>query len=123
MKNFNNKLLHNVVLIVVGVAIGIINGFFGGGGGMICVPLLLALGLKNKQAQATAILVMVPISIASGVVYYSHGFLEGSTLLFVGVGSIVGGVLGALILKKLNNNILQYIFAFVVLFAGIKMFW
>ena len=111
----------NFILIVFGLLIGVVNGVFGGGGGMICVPLLLLLGLSNKKAQATAILVMVPISIASGIVYYSNGNLDLTLVLLVGAGSIVGGILGALLLKKLNNLALQYIFALVVLAAGIKI--
>lgn len=64
---------------------------------------------------------MVPISIASGIVYYTSGNLDWWLVLLVGVGSVVGGILGALLLKKLNNLTLQYVFALIVLFAGIKM--
>ena len=108
-------------LIVAGVFIGVANGFFGGGGGMICVPALLLTGLSNKQAQATAILIMLPISIASAIVYYTNGFVDLDMLLYTAVGSVVGGVVGALLLKKLSNNILKYIFALVVMAAGIRM--
>ena len=108
-------------LLVAGVFIGVINGFFGGGGGMICVPALLMLGLSNKQAQATAILIMLPISIASAIVYYTNGFVDWNTVLYVAIGSVVGGILGAYLLKNLSNNVLQYIFAFVVMAAGIRM--
>ncbi len=122
MNNLNNKRPYNTFLLIgVGLIIGLINGFFGGGGGMVCVPLLLLLGLKNKQAQATAILVMVPISIASGFVYYTNGHIEWYLTLLVALGSVLGGVLGALLLKRLNNLTLQYIFAVIVLLAGIKM--
>ncbi|MBQ7602841.1 MAG: TSUP family transporter [Clostridia bacterium] len=119
--NHSNNSNNNLILIFVGIAIGLVNGFFGGGGGMICVPLLLMLGLDNRHAQATAIMVMLPISIASGVVYYTNGNLDWNIIVFVGVGSVLGGVLGALLLKKLSNLTLQYIFALAILFAGIKM--
>ncbi len=108
-------------LVLAGVFIGVINGFFGGGGGMICVTALLLLGLKNKNAQATAILIMLPISIASAIVYYSSGFVEWDMVLNVAIGSVIGGIVGAYLLKKLSNNVLQYIFALVVIAAGIKM--
>lgn len=121
MKQINNQVFRNFLLIVFGLLIGMLNGFFGGGGGMLCVPLLLLLGLDNKKAQATAILCMVPISIASGFVYYSNGNLDWYIVLFVVLGSVVGGILGALLLKKFNNLTLQYIFAFVVLAVGIRM--
>lgn len=108
-------------LVVAGAIIGVINGFFGGGGGMICVPALLLMGLSNKQAQATAILIMLPISIASAIVYYSSGFVDLNMVLYVSIGSVLGGILGAFALKKLSNNVLQYIFAFVVIAAGVRM--
>ncbi len=108
-------------LLVAGVFIGVINGFFGGGGGMICVPALLFMGLSNKKAQATAILIMLPISIASAIVYYTNGFIEWEFVLYTAIGSVVGGVLGALLLKKLSNNVLKYIFALIVAGAGIRM--
>lgn len=108
-------------LLFAGVFIGIINGFFGGGGGMICVPALLLFGLSNKQAQATAILIMLPISIASAIVYYTNGFVDWDKILYISLGSVAGGVIGAYLLKKLSNNVLQYIFALVVIAAGIRM--
>lgn len=110
-----------VLISVAGVLIGAINGFFGGGGGMICVPILLWAGLCNQNAQATAILIMLPISIASAVVYYTQGFVEWECVLFVTLGSIVGGVLGAYLLKILPNKALKFVFAIVVISAGVKM--
>ena len=48
-------------IVILGALIGIINGFFGGGGGMIVVPLLTEkFGFSQKQAQATAIFVILP---------------------------------------------------------------
>ena len=112
-----------VMLVVAGAFIGVVNGFFGGGGGMICVPALLLTGLTNKRAQATAILIMLPISIASGIIYYTNGFIKWNYVLYTALGSIAGGIIGAFLLKKLSNNILKYIFAIVVIGAGIKMFF
>jgi len=114
--------LRRICLIVgAGIFVGAANGLFGGGGGMICVPLLLLLGLDNKRAQATAILIMLPISLVSAIIYIIGGQVELSPTLFVSIGSIVGGLLGALLLNKLNNKALQFIFAFVVLGVGIRM--
>lgn len=118
-KQFDAKKI--LILVVAGLFIGAINGFFGGGGGMICVPALLLMGLTNKKAQATAILIMLPISIASGIVYYTNGFVEWDKFGYTVIGSVIGGVVGALLLKKLSNKALEYVFALVVLGAGIGM--
>ncbi len=115
------KLKKTSIMLVAGVFIGIINGFFGGGGGMICVPVLLMMGLTNQKAHATAILIMLPISIASALVYYSHGIVDWNIVIWVALGSLIGGAVGAFILKKISNLTLQYIFAFVVIAAGIRM--
>ena len=66
MKKFKDK----IVLILSGIAIGLANGFFGGGGGMICVPLLeKVLKIDNKKSHSTALAVMLPIAIFSIMVY------------------------------------------------------
>jgi len=109
------------LLGVAGVFVGAVNGFFGGGGGMICVPLLLLLGLSNQKSQATAILIMLPISIASAIVYYTQGFVEWECVLYTMIGSILGGVLGAVLLKIVPNKALKFIFALVVISAGVRM--
>jgi len=117
----NNKLLKILWLFGAGILIGSVNGFFGGGGGMICVPLLLTLGLSSKKAHATAILTMLPISIASSVVYYSYGAVDWSIFLFLCIGSVLGGIVGAFVLKKLSNEALSFIFSILMIGVGIRM--
>lgn len=51
--------------IICGTAVGLANSLFGGGGGMIAVPLLQRTGLDEKRAHATAILLILPISLFS----------------------------------------------------------
>lgn len=124
MMSKNNLSFGKIVYFLVGgILVGIANGMFGGGGGMLCVPMLLLAGMQNKKAQATAILIMTPISIASVIVYYTSGYIDLLDAMYVGIGSIVGGLLGANLLKKFSNDTLQYIFAFIMLIAGIRLVW
>ena len=113
----------NVVLkLVTGVIIGFINGFWGGGGGMVCVPLLTrVVGLPDKKAHATTLLIMLPLSVASLIVYLLYGNLMWIESVKVGIGFIVGGYLGALILKKISNTWLCAIFSLVIIWGGIKL--
>ncbi|MGN1222082.1 MAG: TSUP family transporter [Christensenellales bacterium] len=111
-----------VIGSVGGLFVGFLSGFFGGGGGMIVVPLLIfALGLPEKNAHATAILTILPISIASSVVYIASGSVNYLQLLYATIGFVIGGALGALLLKKLNNTALRIIFSLIMIAAGIKM--
>ena len=111
-----------IISIVFGVFVGFINGFFGGGGGMIVVPVLIfLLGLEDKKAHATAILVILPISVCSSVVYLLNNTIKFDKLLYTGAGFIAGGIIGALILNKINNKVLRIIFSIIMVVAGIKM--
>lgn len=113
----------NVFLcVLVGLVLGFVNGFLGGGGGMLCVPLLVfALGLPDKRAHATAILVMLPISLVSFVVYALNMEIEWMLALWVTLGSVAGGLLGSILLKKLSNAWLRAIFALIMIGAGVRM--
>ena len=64
---------------------------------------------------------MLPLSIASFVVYMLKGSLKWDIAGIVSGGFVVGGVLGALLLKKINNIVLQIVFALVIIAGGIKM--
>ena len=92
------------IAIVGGIFVGFLSGFFGGGGGMIVVPLLtFALGLNEKQAHATAIATILPISIASAIVYIVNKSVNFADLGFATIGFVLGGAVGALLLKKIKN--------------------
>jgi len=109
-------------LILAGLFIGFVNGFWGGGGGMICVPILVnLLKLPEKKGHATTILIMLPLCIASFIVYLLKGSVDIGLAVNVGVGFVLGGVLGALLLNKINNVILKFIFAIIIILGGIKL--
>ena len=117
-----NKILNTIILLIIGLVIGFVNGFWGGGGGMICVPTLTGvLRLPEKNAHATAILIMLPLSIASFIVYLTHGNVEWINAGYVTTGFVVGGVLGALLLKNINNLLLKIVFSLVIIAGAIKL--
>jgi uncharacterized membrane protein YfcA len=112
------------LIVIFGAVTGFINGFFGGGGGMIVVPVMtILLKIEQKVAHATALAVILPVSIISALIYFFSGE-SGIRLyptLLTSVGVIAGGILGALLLKKIDNKLLVKGFAVVMLIAGIKM--
>lgn len=113
---------YKLYAILTGAIAGLINGLFGGGGGMVVVPMLISLlGFVPKKAHATAILIILPLSIISGILYISFGNLEWSVGLPVAIGVTAGGVVGAFLLSKLSSKWVIIIFALVMAFAGGKM--
>lgn len=116
-----SSIKQKIVLIVSGCVVGLINGLFGGGGGMLVVPTLIYLIKKPvKIAHATAILIILPTTLASALVYLFLGRFEVLNGLLVSGGVIAGGALGALFLGKLNPKLCGLIFSLIMLFAGIR---
>jgi len=110
------------LMAVGGAFIGFINGFFGGGGGMLCVPLLnKGLKEKTKTAHASTILVILPITIVSAIMYSLKGHFVMMPSLITMAGVVTGGILGAKLLKKLPAKAIGFVFATLMLAAGIKL--
>ena len=109
-------------LILSGAIIGLLNGFFGGGGGMICVPILQkVLSLDAKQSHATAIAVIFPLSLISAFIYVINGYIKSFPLLTIGLGVVAGGITGAFALKFLPPKIIRLIFAVIMFVGGIRL--
>lgn len=106
-----------------GGAIGLATGFFGGGGGMIAVPLLSAFGLQKRAAHATAILVIFPVAALSLSIYFFEGLYDLSLSVPVAVGVFLGGTLGAKLLGALSEKPVSAIFALLQLFVGGWLFF
>lgn len=104
-----------------GFLVGIANGLFGSGGGMIAVPMLEKSGMEAKKAHATSIAVTAALSAVSLLVYFSRNAFDlRSALKFVPPG-LIGATVGAVILKKIANEKLKQIFGAVMIFAGILL--
>ena len=110
------------LMFLTGVITGFLNGLFGGGGGMIAVPAFITLiGLEPKKAHATAIALILPITLISAAVYIVKGYFDLPLDIPVTTGVVVGGIAGALLLKKISNGFLIKLFAAVMLAAGVKL--
>ncbi len=110
------------ILVILGALSGFINGFLGGGGGVLVVSMLLTiLTLPQKNAQATALLVILPLTVVSAVVYLCKGVVQWQPTLWATLGVVAGGVVGALLLSKLKSDVVKIIFAVVLILGGLKL--
>ena len=116
------KWIQVLLLILLGVLVGFVNGFLGAGGGMLLVPCIIPiLKMDTKVAHATAILIILPICVVSGIIYAIQGSFEFDVFLPCLIGTGVGGVLGTFILSKLKNDIITSIFSLTMIAAGVVM--
>src|SRR6187549_103824 len=100
-----------LVLLLIGVAGGLLSGMFGVGGGIILVPLLMAFaGLDQRRAAATSLLAILPTAVSGSVTYALHGEIDYVAAGIVAVGAIGGAVIGAALLQRIPVVWLRWIF-------------
>ena len=108
--------------ILLGLIAGFISGLFAAGGGMIVVPAFVHLfELDEAKARATSVFAILPMVITSGLFYYNNNYIDWSIGIKCAIGGIVGGFIGAKLLKKLSDKVLKLAFIFFLAYVSIKM--
>ena len=106
---------------VAGGLAGIANGFFGGGGGMVLVPLLTRrCGLDQRRAFATSVAVILPLSLVSAAVYWFRGGLDVSAAWPYLLGGAVGGLLAGKIFHRVPLVWVRRAFGLLLLYGGVR---
>jgi len=105
----------------LGLAAGLLNGFFGAGGGMVGVPMLRALGLETKQCHATCIAIIAPLTLASAYFYLKDGVFALSDAYIYLPAGLLGAILGGWLLPKLSSIWIRRIFGALIVFAAVRM--
>jgi hypothetical protein len=110
--------------LAIGALVGVFSGFFGVGGGIILVPILvIAMHLPQKQAQATS-LVMVCLAALAGTATYaasnSIAWVPGVPLI---AGGLIGTWIGSMLMLRTSDRRLQVSFALLLIFAAARLIW
>ena len=108
--------------LLAGLAAGFVNGFFGAGGGMVLVPLLIWLvGLPDKLAFSSAISIILPLCVVSLVIYGRHDMLPLSDALPYLLGGAGGGVLARRWCQKVPAKWLHLALGALILLGGVRL--
>ena len=102
MKNSNS--VNKIWFAAAGGAAGIINGFFGAGGGMVLVPLLIGVAkLEDKKAFSYAIAIILPMCLVTIAVYWTQQIFPIEEALPYLLGGLLGGLLAMLATRDLKG--------------------
>jgi len=112
-----------VFYFIAGLLAGTFSGFFGIGGGVIMVPVLVFLfGLTQHQAQGTALAAMLPpITLLATLRYYYGGNVNIPIAIFMSIGLLLGAYFGAEFSHYVPENILKRLFGVLLLFVSVRM--
>ena len=106
---------------IAGGAAGLANGLFGGGGGMVFLPILSRDStLPQRKLYATCVGVIFPVCIVSSVIYLWRGGVSLLQALPYLAGGLAGGWVGGKLYGKISTKFLKWLFAAFLFYAGVK---
>jgi len=111
------------LLIMVGLAAGILSGLVGVGGGIIIVPaLVFFLGFSQLQAQGTSLgLLLLPVGIFAVINYYKAGHIDLKVVGIMSLAFVAGGFIGSKLALTINQEVVKKIFAILLFYTAFRL--
>jgi uncharacterized membrane protein YfcA len=109
--------------LLFGVAAGVLAGAFGVGGGILFVPMLVALGLSQLEAEATSLLAILPTALVGAWRQHGYGNVRPRAALVLGIASIAGALAGVQVATTLPEDVLRRLFALLLLAVAGQLAW
>ncbi|MGP6170094.1 sulfite exporter TauE/SafE family protein [Microbacterium sp. A204] len=114
--------LSGVLLVLVGLATGVVSGLVGVGGGIIVVPvLMLAFGTSDLVAKGTSLLMMIPAAISGTVGNFRRGNVDFVAAGIIGVSACATTALGAWLATIVDPFLGNILFAVFLVFIAVQM--
>lgn len=118
-----------VAYIALGLVVGFVAGLLGVGGGLIIVPVLIALfqayamgvGVEPQLALGTSLASILFTAVASMRAHHRHGAVDWSLVRRIAPGIIVGTLLGAVLASRMSPNVLKIFFTLFLFYAATQM--
>jgi len=112
-----------LIVILIGIAAGMLSGLVGIGGGLVIVPALVYfLGFSQHTAQGTSLMmILLPVGVLAVINYYKQGYVDMKVVWLLAIGFIVGGYFGSKIAISLPQETVKKIFAVLMIAIAIKM--
>lgn len=123
-----------LTIFVVGLAVGLLSGLIGIGGGVLIVPFLyflyghpqwfgvrIAPDLTTVVAHATSLFVIVPTSLRGVVAFQRAGLVAWKVVWPVGLASVVAAALGARVAMFTSPGLLKSAFGLLLVVSGIRL--
>lgn len=108
-------------MALAGAAAGLVTGLFGGGGGMVLIPLLTLLtDLKEGEVFPGSVSVILPVCLAA--LLLSSDIPWRSALPFL-PGSLLGGYLAGKWGGKIPVKWLHRLLGILILWGGVRYLW
>ncbi len=117
-------LLHTIVIILLGLAVGVLVGLMGIGGGIVLVPAFVyLLGMDQHLAQGTSLVILLPpLALGALMLYWKNYQVDLQAGIACALGFLAGGYFGGLLAISLPSRDLKGFFGLFLVFSA-AMLW
>lgn len=119
------KKLENTALVIASSLSGFCNAIIGAGGGIILTLALLKFArgkiTERRDVYINAQAAMIPGCAISCLIYSINGSLDTTGFSVYAIPAALGGIIGSLLLTKIKNIWISRLFAFLVIWSGVRM--
>jgi uncharacterized membrane protein YfcA len=114
-----------MLLLMIGLAAGLLSGLFGIGGGVLIVPALVLLAKEPiTRATGTSLAaLLLPVGALGAWEYYRRNDLDIAAALLIALGLFVGAWLGAHWALRIPPRQLQRGLAAFLVVVAVHLFW
>jgi uncharacterized membrane protein YfcA len=113
--------INRKIAIPGAVVTGFFSGIFGAGGGLILTPMMVLAGFPIHVALATTRIIALVLSLGGTVTRFSLGQIQLDLALWLCLGAVAGGFVGARLARLASNKILTRAVALSVLVLGLVL--
>ena len=109
--------------VVLGAMAGVLAGMFGVGGGILFVPVLVALGLDQHDATGTSLLAIIPTAIVGTWRQARYGNVRWRSAAVIGAAAVVAAQGGVALAESLSGATLRRLFAALLVLVAFQIAW
>ena len=110
------------VLVLIGVATGILAGLLGVGGGVVMVPaMMMALQMPAAMAKGTSVAVIIPTSIMGTWRNRKKKNADLKAAGILGLGGILAAIAGGWISARMSDTVSNVLFASLLLIVAARL--
>jgi len=108
-----------MIIILIGLAAGIISGMGIGGGAILLPALVIFVNPEQHVAQSVNLLFFIPTAIVALAIHIKHKNVDFKTGIPIMLFGLVGAILGSEIALAMDGEILRKIFGIFLLVMGL----
>ena len=113
-------------LVLIGLLVGLLSGFFGIGGGFLIVPgMMLGSGMATINAVGSSLVSVGAFGLTTALTYATAGLVDWRVAGFFILGGVAGGLIGVRLSARLATEraLLTRIFAGMVFLVAAYVLW